>query len=271
MMQPLFLASDSGALFCAYYPPATEPPTRAILHVPAFAEEMNKSRQMVALQARAFAARGYAVLVMDLFGTGDSVGDFGDATWTLWLDNIATAIAWLQGRGASTVDLWGLRSGALVAMDFVSRRSAAVDRLIAWQPVLNGDTFVTQFLRLRVAASVMDNNAPKEKTSDLKRQLQDGLAVEVAGYSLNPDLVNPLLSIRSDRLSLIGLKSLTMFEVVASADAQIGMASAQFLAQLQATGINCSLTQAVGDSFWATQEITLAPELIALTTDRVGQ
>ena len=270
-MQPVFLSSDSGALFCVYYPPTTEPLNRAILHVPAFAEEMNKSRQMVALQARAFAARGYAVLVMDLLGTGDSTGDFGDASWATWLDNIATAIAWLQGQGASTVALWGLRSGALLAMDFISRRPAVVDRLIAWQPVLNGDTYVTQFLRLRVAASVMDSSAPKEKTSDLKRQLQDGQAVEVAGYLLNPELINPLLSIRADRLSLSGLNMLTMFEVVASADAQIGIANAQFLAQLQGAGINCSLTQVVGESFWATQEITLAPELITLTTDRVGQ
>lgn len=271
MMQPLFLSSDSGALFCVYYPPATEPLNRAIFHVPAFAEEMNKSRQMVALQARAFAERGYGVLVMDLFGTGDSMGEFGDASWATWLDNVATAIAWLQEQGASTVDLWGLRSGALLAMDFVSRRPSVVDRLIAWQPVLNGDTFVTQFLRLRVAASVMDSNAPKEKTSDLKRQLQDGQALEVAGYLLNPDLLNPLMSIRADRLSLSRLNQITMFEVVANADAQAGMASTQFSAQLREAGINCSLSQAVGDSFWATQEITLAPELITLTTDRVGQ
>jgi len=42
---------------------------------------MNKSRRMVALQARALAGRGFAVLQMDALGCGDSAGDMQDATW----------------------------------------------------------------------------------------------------------------------------------------------------------------------------------------------
>jgi predicted acyl esterase len=62
-----FLNTEGRALFSVFYPAQeVEFPKGFILHIPAFAEEMNKSRRMVALQAQAFAKNGYAVLVLDL-------------------------------------------------------------------------------------------------------------------------------------------------------------------------------------------------------------
>lgn len=269
-MKPLFIPCDQGALFCVYHPCVGKSLDQAILYVPPFAEEMNKARCMAALQARAFADRGYAVLMPDLFGTGDSVGDFGDATWEIWLQHIDSAIAWLKLQGAKTIALWGLRTGALLAMDFASRGHGEIDSLLCWQPVLNGDTFVTQFLRLRVAAAMMDNDAPREKTSDLKRKLQDGQGIEVAGYWLNPELIKPLMALRADQLSLPTLKKLAIFEVVANEDMQESIANAQFLGKMQGKAMDASLAKVVGDAFWATQEIAMAPDLIKLTCETVA-
>lgn len=271
-MQPLFITDPSGILFCLHFPPVTKPLNRAILHIPAFGEEMNKSRRIVAMQARAFAEQGYSVLILDLFGTGDSFGDFGEATWGIWLQNIDTAIDWLKRQGvADTIDLWSLRTGALLAMDYASRNPRTVDRLLLWQPVLNGDTFITQFLRLRVAAAIMDNNAPREKTSDLKRQLLDGQVLEVAGYQLNPDLIKPLLALRAEKLPLQDLKEVAVLEVVANEDTPVTMSNSQFLAKLQEDAVKASLTKVVGDAFWGTQEISSVPYLIKLTNSRVEQ
>lgn len=270
-MQPLFISCQSGPLFAIYFPPASKASGRAILHVPAFAEEMNKSRRMVTLQARAFAEMGYAALVLDLFGTGDSTGDFGEATWEIWQQNIDTAIEWLKQQGAQTIILWGLRTGALLAMDFACRGHPKIDHLLCWQPTLSGETFITQFLRLRVAAAVMDSNAPKEKTSDLKRQLLEGQAIEVAGYCLNPDLIKPLLPLRADSMHLQGIKRMAIFEVVTDEETLASMGNSQFLAKLQENAIEASLTKVVGDAFWSTQEITAAPDLITLTNRTVEQ
>ena len=49
---------------------------------------MNKSRRMAALQARAFAEMGFGVLQIDLFGCGDSSGDFSDARWDIWKQDL---------------------------------------------------------------------------------------------------------------------------------------------------------------------------------------
>lgn len=271
-MQPLFIETSAGTLFALYCPPASEIPLdKAIIHIPAFAEEMNKSRRMVALQAQAFAEQGYAVLVLDLFGTGDSAGDFGEATWDIWLQNIDTVIAWLKQQGAQSIALWGLRLGALLAMDFINHNPQEIDRLLCWQPVVNGDTFITQFLRLRVAAAMMDSNAPPEKTSDLKHQLLEGQSIEVAGYLLNADLIKPLIVLRADQLDWPAVKEMAIFEVVSSADNPAALGNTQLLAVLQQKNINASLTTVVGNVFWASQEISEAPDLIKSTSEWAKQ
>lgn len=211
------------------------------------------------------------MLVLDLAGTGDSYGDFGEATWSIWHDNIFDAITWLQRQGAQSITLWGLRLGALLAMDFVSQQHDVIDRLLLWQPVLNGDTFMTQFLRLRVAAAMMNSQAPQEKTSDLKQQLIYGQAIEVAGYSLNPDLVRPLLALRAAKLNLQGIKHLSIIEIVASQDGTVSAASQQFSDVLREQGAPVSLNSVVGDGFWASQEIVTAPNLIQLTSEQLGK
>jgi exosortase A-associated hydrolase 2 len=207
-MLPLFIESHSGKLFAIYYPNANDNTTKnTIIHIPAFAEEMNVSRRMIAVQARKFVAQGHAVLILDLFGTGESKGDFGDATWEIWLQNIDSAISWLNQKGFKGITLWGLQLGSLLAMNFANRYPNRIQGLISWQPVLNGDVFVTQFLRLRVAAAMMNNNAPSEKTSDLKQQLLNGKKIEVAGYWLNPDLIKPLITLRAADLDLHGIEN----------------------------------------------------------------
>jgi len=271
MMQPFFINSRSGPLFALYWPATDHRASQAILHIPAFAEEMNKSRQMVALQASALAQQGYAVLVLDLLGSGDSRGDFGEATWQIWLENIADAIAWLQQQGIQSINLWGLRLGALLAMDFIHQNPGWVERLIAWQPVLNGDTFVTQFLRLRVAAAMMNSTMPQEKTSDLKRQLQSGETLEVAGYQLHPDLITPLQALKAESLNVTGLKNLLIFDWVASVESEPSLASQKFFATQNMTQNKAELLTFTGDSFWASQEITTAPSLIEMTRASVRQ
>src|SRR6185436_14934074 len=63
------------------------------------AEEMNKCRRMIAEAANALAALGVAALVPDLFGTGDSEGEFRDADWETWKADLDTAVAWASEEG----------------------------------------------------------------------------------------------------------------------------------------------------------------------------
>ncbi|HZF80788.1 MAG TPA: hydrolase 2, exosortase A system-associated, partial [Rubrivivax sp.] len=113
---------------------------------------MNKSRRMAALQARALAAAGFDVLQMDLLGCGDSSGDFGDASWAAWVDDVVVAGQWLHRQCGSPPALWALRAGCLLAT--AAAAQIGTGRFIFWQPPVAGKPLVQQFLRLRMAAQL---------------------------------------------------------------------------------------------------------------------
>src|SRR3546814_14690353 len=98
-MEALFIDGPAWRLFAIHH--AAAPHCRqglGLVYLPPFAEEMNRSRRMAALQARALAALGIDVLLLDLFGTGDSAGDFRDARWEIWREDAMAAVAWLGAR-----------------------------------------------------------------------------------------------------------------------------------------------------------------------------
>ena len=109
--EPFFLESAPGRRFCLFHPPAGAC-RGAVLYVHPFAEEMNKSRRMAALQARALAAAGYGVLQIDLHGCGDSDGGFGEARWEQWHADLAAARAWLddthRALASASARVWAL-------------------------------------------------------------------------------------------------------------------------------------------------------------------
>lgn len=237
-----------------------------MIYVPPFAEEMNRSRRMAALQARAFAAIGIATLVLDLFGTGDSGGDFRDARVGLWLGDIIAAADWLEAQGHRVDGLWGLRLGALLAATASASAPARFRRLLLWQPVTDGKAMLTQFLRVRVAAA-MTEGGPAEKTEELRAQLAAGTAVEVAGYELAPELAAALDGLRLDHVELGPGTRVDWLEVGDEASDQVLPAAMRVVDAWRKRGIAVSARTIAGEPFWTLQETTLAPALLAATAD----
>jgi exosortase A-associated hydrolase 2 len=265
-LRPVFIESPSGRLFGVYYAPsAGTRPRGAALYVPPFAEEMNRSRRMAALQARAFAAIGIGTLLLDLFGTGDSSGDFGEARLPLWLDNIAAAADWLDAQGGTVSCLWGLRLGALLAVQAAVRQPARFKQLLLWQPVIDGKAMLTQFLRIRVAAAMAEGGAA-EKTEDLRAQLAGGNTVEIAGYELSAALTQAIDGLRIDRLGLAPDMRVNWLDVAAEASDRLFPAGERVAEAWRQAGLRVSAATVSGDPFWTLQETTLAPALLAATT-----
>ncbi|TFW22066.1 hydrolase 2, exosortase A system-associated [Duganella callida] len=263
---PFFLAREQGQRFCLAHAPAGRC-RGALLYLHPFAEEMNKTRRMAALQARALAEAGYAVLQLDLAGCGDSSGDFADASWDGWLADVAAGRQWLEQQYDQPVTLWGLRTGALLALDYARTAARAPRRLLLWQPVLNGATFLTQFLRLRMANALLaeGRQGAAEDTQTLRATLQGGAPLEVAGYTLAPALAASLDGLDAIRLPAPACP-VDWFELVAAADRPLPIPATRLAAAWREQG--CPLTQQaiVGPSFWATQEISVSPALLAATS-----
>jgi len=179
-----FLDHSGRTLFHLMLRPFRGEARGAFLFLHPFAEEMNLARSNVAAFARQLAAAGYLVMQPDLTGCGDSSGDFVDATWELWCEDAAIALQHLRSLESSLpIGIWGLRTGALLACD-VARREAGIRRLLLWQPVLNGEQQIDQFLRLRIARAMADSKAGFDRNS-LWGQLRAGSSLEIAGYELS--------------------------------------------------------------------------------------
>jgi exosortase A-associated hydrolase 2 len=261
--QAFFLATPHGQRYCLFHAPQGEC-RGALVYLHPFAEEMNKSRRMAATQARALAAIGYGVLQIDLAGCGDSDGDFADARWEHWKLDAGAASAWLQQRLGMPVGLWGLRLGALLALDYA--RSAPVAQLLLWQPVLQGASFMTQFLRLRVAGGMLDaSEAASGGTKELRAQLQAGEALEIAGYMLAPELAASIDAL--DAAHMAPPCPTHWIEIVASAERPVPPAAARTAA---AWATPPRMHKLVCAPFWSTQEIAESPALIAATCALYG-
>lgn len=253
-------APDCGQRYCLYHPAAQRRPLGALVYVHPFAEELNKTRRMAALQSRALAGAGYAVLQVDLLGCGDSSGDFADASWSAWLDDVVRAAHWLQQRVAAPLWLWGLRVGCLLAAEAAPIVGAR--RLLLWQPVAAGRQALQQFLRLKLAGDLL-GGAPKGSVEQVRGRLAAGEAVDVAGYALSPKLARGLegatLSPPPDGGRLEWL------EVSARPDGARSVHGAAAEARWRQAGWDTRSALVAGAAFWQSVETEEAPQLLAST------
>jgi len=264
-LKPQYIDGPAGRLFVVHHVPDQGPRRRALVVLPAFAEEMNKARRQVALTARALAARGVGVVVPDLRGTGDSDGELEQATVEGFIDDLVAVVDHTRALGYRHIDFLAVRGGALLAVGLLARPEVTAARLILWQPVLLGKTMINQFLRLKAAAGLMADGAGSS-VSELRAQLSAGTGVEVAGYGLSAAFVAGV-----DALDLAELKRVTQVEwlqVGRSDDAPLP-AARRVLDAFAAAGHHCRYRGVAGAPFWATAEIATAPQLLRITVDVV--
>ena len=254
--EPFFLDTARGARFCLYHAPSG-PCRGALLYIHPFAEEMNRARRMAAVQARAFAAHGVAVLLLDLHGCGDSGGDFADASWAGWLADIEDGRAWLEQRSGQRAGLWGLRLGALLVLEAAS--AAVPARLLLWQPVTDGENHLKQFLRLRVAADML-HGTNEGSVAALRAQLAAGTTLEIAGYGLASALADGMAAANAGRLP--PSCPVDWLELAPEAGRPLPPAAARIGDGWRAHGAELRQQIVTGPAFWSTQETTEVPQLV---------
>lgn len=271
MRRAFFLSHpESGSQrFCIHHE-AQGPRRGRVVYLHPFVEEMNKSRRMVALQARALAAAGFAVLQIDLAGCGDSAGDFGDASWDGWIDDAVLAAQWLRAHdraddAAGPLWFWGLRAGALLATAAAARLDEPAHFLF-WQPATQGKLQMQQFLRLKAAAELAAG--AKGVTEKLRAQLDAGAPVEIAGYMLAPALANGLAAAKLETPAQPA--RVVWLELSTQEPAELLPASQAPLQRLREAGFTVTAEVVTGPAFWQTTEIETAPALIERTIALLG-
>jgi exosortase A-associated hydrolase 2 len=265
-MQPqlFFLATDTGKLLITQFLSAEYHQARLnVIAVPPFCEEMNKSRKMLATFARYAAKNNIRVSLIDLFGTGDSEGNLCDATWSIWQKNIVALYQYLQQKHPEIpIAILGLRTGGLLALDCCVRKEISAPlMLMLWQPVLNGQQYINQFMRLRLAAE-MFSKQPKCTINELLDQLHNTGVIEIAGYDLSQTLSEQISTLNYLELAQLppGLK-LGWLEIGLPPKQELLPISQKVISKWQQHNVIWGQF-VIGDSFWQTQEITIAKDLV---------
>jgi exosortase A-associated hydrolase 2 len=262
--EPFYLDGPRGRLFAIHHPPQNDIKAKGcFLYVQPLAEEMNRCRQMVAIQAREFSKLGYGSLLLDLYGTGDSEGEYQDGNWEIYLADLNAGLQWIAAKGYDHVRLWALRHGALLALD-LARAMPALRRLLLWQPVLNGKAAVTQILRIALAGALSEQD--KISMTELRRRIQEDTAFELSGYETSGSLLSVLETKHIS--SYYGLMDLEIqwFDVLASQEQNRSKESIQVEQNWREAGAQIHYEAVIGPAFWQVWERVVANHLIERTS-----
>lgn len=254
-----FAAASEGSRFVLIHRPAAAAIRGTVIVAPPLAEEMNKCRRTLTSTARALASDGWQVVQVDLYGCGDSDGEFGDATWTHWVRDLECAAQ--KYATAGELWLWGVRAGALLLSPLLTLRSDA--NVLLWQPTIDGAVTLDQFLRLRAAAAVVGGDKRDDRKA-LRERLARGEPVEVAGYALSPQLAEGLASARLT-LPVNFVGRVVWVDVVSRAADAIRAGATKTIDAWRGAGNAVEFFTVVGAPFWQTVEIAEVPELIDAT------
>jgi len=261
-----FVSPARPAFFLQFRPARV--PRAHLVYLPPFGEEMNRCRSLVAQQARWFASQGLSCSLLDFYGSGESRGDLTDASLAIWRKNIDDLLEQLMEQDQCKVYLWGCRLGALLAVDYLSRRPGAANKLLLWQPVISGSSFITQMLRQRMV-SLMQKGKKTENTADMKLRLAAGDSIEVAGYRVGGELVSNI-----ERLEMTALldpgrleDNIEIFWMEHAIDKSTfpTAKSAHAITELQNSRVTIVASTFTGDPIWQLQRRGLCDDLLAQT------
>ena len=228
--------------------------------VPAFGDEMNKTRRMLTEAAIRLNEIGIAMLIPDLYGTGDSEGSFGDANWDSWVEDLRAVRSWASQEGFVPCGFIAIRTGALLAVQCSSMPgSPALDATVFWQPVRVGNTFVKQLLRLRTIANAVNAGA-RESVEGLAAKIIGGEAVLVGGYELTAAHIRSLMPLTIDKLDDSGLGARYIIEVT-RAEERVGDFVETFGSQ------NVDGTRYMGEPYWSSAETVCDHNVVNRTVE----
>jgi pimeloyl-ACP methyl ester carboxylesterase len=105
---------------------------------------------------------GVDVLRFDYFATGDSAGDDAEGDLEGWTEDVRSADAELVRRSDARRVVWiGTRLGATLAIRASAMRTHALERLILWEPVIDGRGYLQEIAKRHLQTLTVSYNVPQ--------------------------------------------------------------------------------------------------------------
>jgi hypothetical protein len=127
-------------------------------------------------------------LRFDYRGIGESTGQFEQATYADWLNDVRALTQWLNSRSpAVPLILHGLEMGAILAGKVFDEGFG--DLLLLWSPPANANQALRSALFRWVALEQIFKGGDERKSvSEYIRKLESGSSLEVEGYTWTQQL-----------------------------------------------------------------------------------
>jgi exosortase A-associated hydrolase 2 len=213
---PIRFGAPGRELLGLYQPPPAQSDRRecCVLCNP-FGQEAIRSHRVYRIVADRLARSGFHVLRFDYFGTGDSAGDDHEGSLEAWIDDILRADEELVRRSGCRRSTWlGLRLGASLAALASTRRAYGPQRLVLWDPVLDGAAYLAELARAHIAERSAALEMRWETESRLRSRVTEEARGEALGYPLTAALraqlgaLSPssLRSARAERIVLLSAR-----------------------------------------------------------------
>jgi len=184
-IEPLFFQSQNGRRLCGVWRASTPAPGNCWIICPPFAEEEKSAHRTLVELADSLFAKGDAVLGFAYSGTGDSDGEFENASLTNWCEDILNACEYSRARHPqSALGLIGLRLGASLAAQVAEQIGA--DNIILIEPILRGRSFLMQLgARKKLRAMMTEEEGGSQKA---EVRSQDAKFEDLDGWPLGETL-----------------------------------------------------------------------------------
>jgi hypothetical protein len=200
-MIPFHFGRPDRALFGAYHAGSMPSARRAaVLLVNPFGQEAVRIHRFFRVLSDRLARAGISIMRFDPFGTGDSGGADTDGDLDGWCRDVGEAHQELAARsGASHITWLGARLGATLALR-ASRAGGDVDRLLLWDPVLDGQGYLDLLRDKHVEALELSYGITGP---DWRAQLEHDAAAfeaEAIGFGISPLLRSQLAALAPDTL-----------------------------------------------------------------------
>ncbi|MFC1750300.1 hydrolase 2, exosortase A system-associated [Pseudomonadota bacterium] len=265
-ISPSFIDSPQGRIFVVQRYPRSGSACQGVVLVPPFAEEMNRARRMMTLLAEQLAERGCYVVIPDLFGTGDSEGDFSRASWDGWVEQLSCCVEHMQSRyRVERYSMVAVRAGALLAADYIKQSPHKPTKQVLWQPTIDGAAYLTQFLRLRLAADMLSGGEGRGSVSSLKQALNAGETVEVAGYALSSAVSQGLAQASLKQVLPEIFPPTYWIDCMAGKEQDAPLATRELIQGLTASDVDVTHSTCIGPPFWSSAEIVENHDVVAKT------
>jgi exosortase A-associated hydrolase 2 len=194
----VFYDSQGDALYGFLHPAEGGPKRTCVVFVHGAFEDRQDAHLITRNVAGALSKRGFNALRFDLYGHGDSAGEFSDASLARWTADTLAAARWLTHEtGCDRVALVGVRLGATIAARAASALAAAgtpPERLVLWQPVVIGQTYATELLRSCLTSEMASATRVRGTREQLIARLRAGECINVGGYAFSPGLYDDVVA-----------------------------------------------------------------------------